>query len=949
MQTQSLFHEAFYRSQSHYSGSDPLAHYRDIGAKVGFLPNPFLLPKLFRALYGDVFDEIADASFLPLKPHMGALGPFFDPVFAAAQNGVTRQEAEAFVCDRIAENSWADFHPLLSRTDYAASKAPGIAAWLEELSDPDRSLADRSFAHFSPRFYRQTAGALQFENEMLDYLVNGQTSQGIPHPFCDYWYSEQFTSERALSWDHGDSWLNMLADFSKFGPHVSPFFDPFWFNHEISERYDKTEDHPLSRFAAQTKNPLPPHRNVVPSALAFAFLGHALPDCAPDRLDAGVVVEAVETALRGTRPAPGRVRLSICILNYNKPAHTILSSIAAATHAPADAEILVLDNGSQPKDFEVILRHTRGYENIRVIRSNTNLYFGEGNNVLLDQARGEYILFLNNDAYVGPTTLQTMIGHLDTHPEVAASGVTFLFPDLSVQEAGGLISDCGQQVQMRKHTELDAQLRHAAARVPESTQYISSACFCVRRAVLDELGAYDLIFEPLYFEDSDLCKRITSAGYRIDHLPWDHVIHFENASTREFLGKGFMDQIRRNREKFRDRWLYQPQGHRPRAMAPAVLRKPDPKRPSALIYSPFGLAIGGGERYLMSVAAALADRFNVTVSSNRMLSRTRLAYVLDDLGIAVDDKAILIPQSFEAALTAGPPDLMFAMGNEAIPPVPMVGRKNLFHCQFPFPGHHEDRTQTDRYRTVDAVLVNSGFTKTHMQAQLDILGVTCPVHVTYAPVAMSPAPSETGAAAPGKLRLVNVGRFDPHGHAKRQDIVLDILLGAQAAGLEAELTLIGSCDASEVRQAYLKALQDKAQDLDVRFMVNAARPKLEAALLGADVYVHACGFGASVIGAPERQEHFGISVIEGMSSGLVPVVYSEGGPAETVREGGVGYTYASVAEAVAALRDIAALPPEDRLQVRSGARRVAERFSERRFRDEINRLVDGLMADRSAA
>ncbi|MGF1457362.1 MAG: glycosyltransferase [Alphaproteobacteria bacterium] len=921
---------AFYAAQAKLQAIDPADHYDRIGRLLGIPPHPFFHPGLMQALHR--------ADRLPGEDRAGAISPLFDARYCAKRMGVRADEALAHALERLQRNEWVDFHPLLIEADFLASRFPSIACWIEVLSNPGRSLDDLAFSRFMPRFYRATADRMEMRNELVDYLVNGHRSGGLPHVFFEPWFAAQFNDERPQPPQRPDLWLDMLEDVGQFGHRISLFFEPLQCNHEISLLEGRVENqHPLERFLSQTGPLVPPHKEVLPTALAYAFLDRPIDACAPEAVSPRDVLAALEVALTGSAPEPADVSVSVCILNYNKPTHTILSAIAAARNAPEGTEVLVLDNGSNPKDWEIIRRMTRAYGNIRVIRSERNLFFGEGNNVLLDMARGEILLFLNNDAYVGPGTIGTMVDHLARTPDTAACGVTFLFPNLDIQEAGGLVSDCGQQMQLHKNTPFALQRAMAADGPPEPTQYVSSACFCVRRRVLDDVGGYDARYEPLYFEDTDLCRRMTGAGYRIDYLPGQYVIHYENATTREYLGKEFMAQIQKNRQLFRKRWLYRPMGYRPRSMPGAVGRAPDPARPKAVVYTPYDIRIGGGERYILSVAAALAEDYNVVIATRQLCSKTRLAFALDDLRIEITGDMILNVALLDDVMAEGDCDLMIVMGNELIPPVPFFGRRNLYHCQFPFPGHHEDRWQHSRLAKVDGFIVNSQFTRHHVEQQLRGLATKCPVHVTYAPV----NPVEICAAPKSDqgLRIVNVGRFDPDGHSKRQDVVLEIFKAALATAPDLRLSLVGGAGSSQSQTDYLALLKDQAKGLPVEFLVNASRSDLEQEIARSGIYLHACGFDQNLVAAPERQEHFGIAVVEGMMAGLIPIVFDNGGPAEIVKGAGVGYRYTTRAEAVNAVLAVHAMAQDERAALGRRARDYAMTFADDRFRDRVRAVI----------
>ncbi len=920
-------------------------HFQTVGETLNIGGNAFLHPELMKLIEPDV-KNFASGLTRTVRKFTGALGPLVDQKWVERKYSVGQRDVPKFVLQSVNSSDWFNFHPLLTEMDYRRSKFQRLNDWIQVLSDPYQSLQGYTFSLFSPDYYRKTATDRRLENELLDYLIYGDKSGGIPHVFCDYWYAKQFDDTRELETKRGDSWLDFAADWGAFGSHVSPFFDPFWFNQQHMTKFGESNLHPLEKFSGQSFGAIMPHKDVVPSALAYAFSDIPLKDCHPDKLDAAAILSCLETALTHTSETVDSPRVSVCMLNYNKPAHSILASIAASRHSDGTAEILVLDNGSQPKDFETILRYTRRCGDIKTTRSLKNLYFGEGNNILIDQSVGEYVLMLNNDAYVGDGTISRFVKHLDGHSRAAACGGTFLFPNLSIQEAGGYVSDCGQQLQLRKHAAFKPYYENYKSQPDffQNTDYISSACFCVRKDILDELGGYDLAFEPLYFEDTDLCRRITSAGYEIHHIPSEYIIHFENASTREFLGSSFMKQIQKNRLVFRNRWMFKPDGYRPRSIPAALMNDPNPDRPSAVIYTPYQIAIGGGERYILSVAAALAGSHNVTVITPDFTSRTRVAFTMQELGIALSDNMVIQVGNEDDMLQMSRPDLFIAMGNEAIPPVPMIGKMNVFHCQFPFPAHHMDRSQVARLRNVDAIFVNSEYTKAHMQSRLNTYGFDCPVHVTYAPVNSASFAADDWIKPPLKkgLSILNVGRFDPDGHSKRQDIALDIFKLFSKSNREGHLTFVGGMNTSEARMAYLESLRTRANE-NVDFKVNAPRDELGKYFQSANVYLHACGFGEQMAGAPEKQEHFGITVVEGMAAGLIPVVFNGGGPAEIVKNAGVGYVYQSVEEAASILERLSKISNQEHRIQSQMAISAAEKYSDEAFRNRVRSLVNSMV------
>ena len=865
-----------------------------------------------------------------LKSH----GPLFDKKYASHRNGVQEEEALLFVSKKIAGNEWASFNPLISELDFKASRFPTIGLWVQFISNPYNSLSNSNLVRFMPGFYRQTAKNMRFENELIDYLTNNSQDAGNPHVLNDPWFYAQSTEAASK----GKPWYNIHSNM-KFGGEISPFYSPLYSNHELSNRVDASNTwNYLDRLSEHAELMPPLHKEIVPNALAYSFLDRDISDILENKTEFRDIFDALAVARTVSSSQSTAPTLSVCILNYNKPTFSALSALAAARNSDDDTEVLVLDNGSAAKDYDLMVRLTSHNKKIRVLKSPRNLYFGEGNNVLFEQAKAELILFLNNDAFVGRNTIRRMKDHLNKNADVTAAGVTFLFPDLKIQEAGGIVSDCGQQIQLRKHSAVEAHISASSESNPEPTQYISSACFMIRKNVLLDVGGYDILYEPLYFEDTDLCKRLTSLSYRIDHIPNEYVIHYENASTRGFLGDQFMKQIGMNREKFRKRWQYQPDGYKPRTYNPVFANSFDENLPTAVVYTPFDIRIGGGERYILSVIAALTDTHNVTLATKDYCSKTRVSFVLADLDVKLPDHSRLQIKLFDEIVGSGPYDLMIAMGNNVVPPVPFIGKRNVYHCQFPFPGHHENLWQTHRLDQVGQIWVNSEYTKGEMVKGLQRVGKDIPVNVTFAPVSQF-STDQFAQKDYSTIKIVNIGRFDPHGHSKRQDIVIEIFKNLSERVKNVELVLIGGLISDKDKQDYFKHLTDKAKGLNVTFLPNASRESLVTTLAESHIYLHACGFDVDIIASPERQEHFGISVVEAMMAGLVPVVFGAGGPQEIIQSSGMGSTYNSIPEAVDIIERLSNQTEAQFLKQSTKVSKNALKFSDKNFASRIQEFL----------
>lgn len=125
--------------------------------------------------------------------------------------------------------------------------------------------------------------------------------------------------------------------------------------------------------------------------------------------------------------------------------------------------------------------------------------------------------------------------------------------------------------------------------------------------------------------------------------------------------------------------------------------------------------------------------------------------------------------------------------------------------------------------------------------------------------------------------IVGVGRFFQQLHAKRQDVLIELFAQLPKSVRENwRLKLIGSVE----DEAYVRDLQKNAQGLPIDFLVNADRNQLREVVESSTFFWHAAGYEVDETTHPERVEHFGITTLEAMAAGTIPVVHFKGGQKE---------------------------------------------------------------------
>lgn len=209
-----------------------------------------------------------------------------------------------------------------------------------------------------------------------------------------------------------------------------------------------------------------------------------------------------------------------------------------------------------------------------------------------------------------------------------------------------------------------------------------------------------------------------------------------------------------------------------------------------------------------------------------------------------------------------------------------------------------------------------------------------PSDVLYPPVRPSVQPGEKSP-----LILVLGRFFDPSfGHSKKQHELLATFRDLHRSGRLPgwRMAIVGGCDAAN--RDYALAVKRGARGLPVEVHVNAPGSVVEQLLGEATLYWHGAGLGEDAERHPERFEHFGISVVEAMAAGAVPLVFGAAGPGEIVQDGANGAHWATLDELGTLTRTLAADPERVAELSRAAVRRAAD-FSATAFADTLTRYL----------
>jgi GT2 family glycosyltransferase/SAM-dependent methyltransferase/glycosyltransferase involved in cell wall biosynthesis len=275
-------------------------------------------------------------------------------------------------------------------------------------------------------------------------------------------------------------------------------------------------------------------------------------DAMAARLQSGLR-DFLDSGERLVLPAVEKPRLSILIVLFNKAFFTLGCLRALARDLEPGTEIILQDNGSTDETAALLDR----IDNARVLRNGGNLGFLRGANAAAAAAGGEFLLFLNNDAFVHAGSIAAAISILDREPAAGAVVGRLIHPDRRLQEAGAIVWRDGITEGYARGRPADA----AEAMFRRVVDYGSGAFLMTRRDAFTRLGGFDERYAPAYYEDSDYCLRLREIGLATVYEPMASADHFEFGSQ---AASGEAEALmHRNRRRFRARHGAALAGHLP--------------------------------------------------------------------------------------------------------------------------------------------------------------------------------------------------------------------------------------------------------------------------------------------------------------------------------------------------------------------------------------------------
>jgi GT2 family glycosyltransferase len=232
----------------------------------------------------------------------------------------------------------------------------------------------------------------------------------------------------------------------------------------------------------------------------------------------------------------------------------IESILRAAPRYPGSLDIIIVDNDSNDPATQGYFTHLVETAQARIIHFRGDFNWSAINNAAARVARGEVLIFLNNDTVVLAEDWCTELTANALRPDVGAVGARLLYADGTLQHAGVVLGVEGVAGHDSVGEAPERGGYFGRSHLQRSAAAVTGACLATRRELFQRLGGFDEIHLKVAFNDVDYCLRVLNAGYRVVYNPFAVLYHFESKSRGFDLSEAKLARQRAEAALFRSRW-----------------------------------------------------------------------------------------------------------------------------------------------------------------------------------------------------------------------------------------------------------------------------------------------------------------------------------------------------------------------------------------------------------
>ncbi len=621
------------------------------------------------------------------------------------------------------------------------------------------------------------------------------------------------------------------------------------------------------------------------------------------------------------------MKASILIVHFGdvKPTLKCIKSIKKS--GAKDYEIIVVDNNLTDRD-------SSKFKDVRYFKSKMNNYC-HSLNFGFKKAKADIVIVLNPDTEVRKNWLKEILRPFKNN-KIAAVSSKILF------KKNGRINSLGiEEIDDFYYRDLAFNEQDDPDLKQITIEYATGCSTAYRKKAIQNTDGFDEDF-VMYVEDVDMGIKLRKAGYKLVMNPKSMVLHAYHGTSKgadlpwyfcnrnrfliiakhhpekfaeqiknshpyinkqfeflyEFIKAGIFKLIKeKNHKKYLKDILVKISDLFPldkvRNMINEIELYLGLRKPRVCLYDHALHFIGGGQKYGATMAEALQEDFDVTYITNKPVTIKKLEdwYNLNlskckvkRIELPINKKDDLINPSKAEAMLNNP----FAAVEDEIlkydvlinvnmvPHVNALALKNLFICHFP-----DSKKMNHFYvENYDKIIANSKYTKGWIKNRWKLEADD----IVYPPVDM-----EFNGRKPKKENIIlSVARFEETGSKKQMELLKEF----KNLNLDKSWKLILAGGALK-NNKYLKKVKSliKRLGLNAEIHENIANSSLKKLYARSKIFWHACGLNVKEKETPHLIEHFGMTTVEAMQNGCVPVVIDGGGQREIVQHGINGFKF----------------------------------------------------------
>ena len=254
-------------------------------------------------------------------------------------------------------------------------------------------------------------------------------------------------------------------------------------------------------------------------------------------------------------PVQGKPLVSVIIPNKDEKEtlQTCLEMLEKNT-GYQNFEIIIVENNSTTDEIFRYYKELSGNRKIHLLRWGKEFNYSAINNFAVAHAKGEYLLFLNNDVKsINPDWLEEMLG-VCQRPEVGGVGAKLIYPDNTIQHAGCVIGMGG----IAGHMFVDMPADHTGylhkASLLQDMSAVTAACLLMKKEVFEQAGGFTEEL-AVAFNDVDLCLKVRKNGYLIVYDPYVKLYHMESKTRGAEDSKEKVRRFQTEIEYMRCHWI----------------------------------------------------------------------------------------------------------------------------------------------------------------------------------------------------------------------------------------------------------------------------------------------------------------------------------------------------------------------------------------------------------